>query len=119
MSLVISTMFTAFPYGPNGSKRGIHLSVRSTKISLSAFLSCAAYHLPVCLSHVSVHMVALENETGSHNFAIRIAGADVHVRKVKLSPSVFLAHACLHISIWRHEQDEQRRRQLRIVQRLR
>jgi len=30
MSLVISTMFIAFPYGPNGSKRGIHLSVRST-----------------------------------------------------------------------------------------
>ena len=27
------------------------------------------------------------------NFAIRIVGAELHVRKVKLSPSVFLAHA--------------------------
>jgi len=29
----------------------------------------------------------------SHNCAIRINSAEVHVRKVKLSPSVFLAHA--------------------------
>jgi len=53
MSLIISTMFTAFPYGPNGSKRGIYLSVRSTTSDCLPF----SYALPIVYTHVFVTRV--------------------------------------------------------------
>jgi len=83
MSLFISTMFTAFSYGPNGSK---HLTV------------CRS--LMRCLSSARLFVTRVRSyDWISHNFAIRFDGAEVHVRKDKLSPSVFLAHACRHVSI--------------------
>jgi len=48
MSLIISSMFTAFPYGPNGSKREIYLSVRSTTSHCLPF----SHGLPIIYSSI-------------------------------------------------------------------